>query len=233
MQLALPVRLQDESSFDSFHAHAGVAAALAQLRAGLAEPPFGIFLHGPGQSGRSHLLQASCHAATAAGWSALYLPLAELRAEPPAELLEGLGDGGLVCLDDLDAIAGDASWERALFGLYNRVLASGASLLVSAARPPGALAIALPDLRSRLHALLVIALVPPDDEARLQALVVQARARGITLEPEVARYILARAPRAMRELLGVLERLDRGSLTAGRRLSIPFVREVLGWQGES
>jgi len=233
MQLALPVRLQDEASFASFHPHAGAAAALAQLHAGLAQPPFGIFLHGPSQCGRTHLLQACCHRAGAAAVPAVYLPLADLGGYPAEELLEGLGERGLVCLDDLDAIAGDAEWERALFGLYNRVLGAGASLLVAATLPPAALACGLPDLRSRLQSMLVLALAPPDDAARAEILATQARARGMALEPDVARYILVRAPRGLSDLLGVLERLDQVSLAAGRRLSIPFVREALGWKGES
>ena len=56
------------------------------------------------------------------------------------------------------------------------------------------------------------------------------RLDSLVLEPEVGRYILARAPRAMPALLALLDRLDAGSLAAGRRLSIPFVRECLGWQ---
>lgn len=229
MQLTLPVRLQDEASFASFHVHAGVAAAVAQLREGLAHPPFGIFLHGPSASGRTHLLQACCHAAVPVE-PVVYLPLAGLRAQPAEDVLDGLGERGLVCLDDLDAIAGDPAWERALFALYNRVQGAGASLLVAAASPPGALGIVLADLRSRLQAMLVLALAPPpDDEARLAILSAQCRARGMSLEPEVARFILARAPRGVRELVALAERLDRASLAAGRRLSVPFVREVLGW----
>lgn len=230
MQLPLPVRLRAEASFESFHVHPGVAAAVAGLQAGLAAPPFGILLHGPRQCGLSHLLQACCHRLEAAGDTVVYLPLAALAQQPPGELLEGLEHSRLVCLDDLDAVAGQADWERALFGLYNRLQAGRGSLLVASRLPPAALAIALPDLRSRLQALLVIAVAPPDDAARMGALQLLARTRGLALEPEVARYILARAPRGMEALVGVLDALDQRSLAAGRRLSIPFVREVMGWQ---
>jgi len=70
----------------------------------------------------------------------------------------------------------------------------------------------------------------PDDEALLAALVLRAHRRGMTLEEDVARYILSRAPRGMTELMAVLDLLDARSLQAGRRLSIPFVREALAWQ---
>lgn len=230
MQIALPVRLHDEASFGNFLPHPGVAPSLAQLRAGLEAPPFGAWLHGPAGCGRTHLLQACCHAAEARGQAFVYLPLAELAGAPPAELLAGLESCALLCLDDIDAVADRPDWEEALFHLYNRVQEQRAVLLMAARLPPASLPVALPDLRSRLQALLVLPLAAPDDDALLAALVLRAHGRGLVLEPEVGRYILARAPRAMPALLALLDRLDAGSLAAGRRLSIPFVRECLGWQ---
>ena len=142
----------------------------------------------------------------------------------------GLESCALVCLDDIDAIQGDKQWEEALFHLYNALQAAGVSLLVSARLPPAMLPVVLPDLRSRLQSLLVLPLALPDDEALLAALMLRARSRGMTLEAEVGRYILSRATRSMADLVAVLDVLDARSLSAGRRLSIPFVREALGWQ---
>ena len=230
MQIPLPVRLHDEASFASFLAHAGVAASVSELQRGVAEPPLAAFLHGPAGSGRTHLLQACAQAAESAGRSFVYLPLAELRDAPPGEVLAGLDACALLCLDDIDAVLGTRGWEEALFHLYNGVLERHGSLLVAARLPPALLAVSLPDLQSRLQALLVLPLALPDDEAMLAALVLRARGRGITLDNEVARYILTRAPRSMDALVAVLDQLDTRSLEAGRRLSIPFVREALGWQ---
>ncbi len=230
MQIALPVSLPDDASFDAFFPHAGVEASVSALQRGLAAPPLRAFLHGPAGSGRTHLLQACCLEAEARAAPFVYLPLAELLAAPPEELLAGLEQCALVCLDDLDAISGEQAWEEAIFHLYNRLLESGASLLVAARLPPASLAVRLPDLRSRLQALLVLPLALPDDESLPGALVLRAHRRGMTLDQEVARYILSRAPRGMTELIALLDVLDARSLAAGRRLSIPFVREALDWQ---
>jgi DnaA family protein len=231
MQLPLPVRLADEASFANFFPHPPVAAAVAQLRAALAGAGAGVLLHGPAGSGRSHLLQACCHEAEARGEAIVYLPLAELLELPPAELLAGLEEARLVCLDDLDVVAGRAAWDEALFHLLNRLVPARAQVLIAARLPPAALPPMLPDLRSRLQALLVLALAAADERAMLEVLRLRARNRGLAMSPEVARYILQRAPRDMAALIEVLERLDLRSLEAGRRLSIPFVREVMEWQG--
>lgn len=227
MQLPLPVRLPDDASFANFHAHARAALALGALREALARPGSRVFLHGAPGSGRTHLLQACCHALEARGEAFVYLPLAALAAYPPAEVLAGLETSALVCLDDLDAVAGAPGWEEQLFHLCNRL--AGTRLLVAARQPPAALGIALADLRSRLQAMLVLAVGEPADEDKRAALMLRASNRGLVLEPEVARYILSRAPRGMGELIGVLERLDQRSLAAGRRLSVPFVRDAMQW----
>lgn len=230
MQIPLPVRLLDENSFANFLPHPGARLAVAHLREGLAHRPLRVFLHGAPGAGRSHLLQACCHALEAESAAFVYLPLGELRELPPADLLAGLEERALLCLDDLDAVAGRGPWEEALFHLFNRVQAREGSLLVAARQPPSMLGIALPDLRSRLQSLSVFALAAPDDAALAELLTLRARGRGLQMEPEVARYILQRASRSPPDLIALLERLDAQSLAAARRLSIPFVREVLGWQ---
>ena len=102
-------------------------------------------------------------------------------------------------------------------------------LLLAAALPPRQAGFALADLRSRLQGGAIGALAEPDDEGKIAALVLRAHNRGITLEPGVARFVWQRSPRGMAALIAVLDRLDTASLGAGRRLSIPFVKSVMGW----
>lgn len=226
-QLTLPVQLRDEATMDNFLPGAGnepALAALGDLLAGQGEPA--ILLHGGAGSGKSHLLQACCHEA---GAGALYLPLAELSAFPPSEVLEGIDHIGLLCIDDLQAVLGRTDWEAGLFSLYNRARGSGQTLLMAADAPPRQLRVQLPDLRSRLSWALVFQLAAADDEHRAAILQFRARRRGLELPPDVASYIISRAPRGMDALLAKLDALDRASLAQQRHLSIPFVRQTLGF----
>ena len=226
-QLPLEVNLRDDATLDNFLALPRVEPLLSALRAQL--EPGGeaiIYLYGPPGSGKTHLTQASCHLSDA---GTLYLPLKELGQYPAAEVLQGVEQLDRVCIDDLHAVLGDAQWERALFNLYNSARELGCRLVVAADAAPRALAVGLDDLRSRLSWGIVYQLAQGDDSEKASILQFRAARRGLSLSTEVASYIVSRAPRPMEQLLDVLDVLDSASLSEQRALSIPFVKQTLGW----
>ena len=224
-QLPLALRWPRRRRFEHFHVGAN-AAALDSVRRLAVEPgaPW-IYLHGAGGSGRTHLLLATCQAATAAGRRAQYLPLATMSDH--AAVLRGVAGSELLALDDLGAIAGNHDAEHALFDLYNRTRADGSALLFAADTAPAQLGIELPDLRSRLGACTQFALKPLDDDERRDVLRSSASERGIELDDSVLDWLFARYARDLGALLDLLDQLDQASLAAQRRITIPFLRDVL------
>ena len=231
IQLPLGVRLRDDATFANYYPGANAAALgyverLCEAEAGWAESL--IYLWGGDGVGRSHLLQAACLRFEQRGEQAVYLPLAEVAEYGPG-LLDGLDQAELLCLDDLDAVAGRGDWEEALFHLFNRLRDAGRRLLLAAATSPRELPVQLPDLQSRLSLALVFQLQALSDEDKLRALQLRASRRGLHLTDEVGRFILTRGERSMSALFELLERLDQASLQARRKLTIPFLKETLGW----
>ena len=226
-QLPLAMRLRDDATFDNVYPWPALRPALAALMA-IFEPDAErlLYLHGPSGAGKSHLLQGACHEA---GAEALYLPLAELAAYPAADVLADSSARRLLCIDDVQAVAGRTDWERALFHSYNLAQQAGTTMLFAATLPPRDLGVGLPDLESRLAGAVVFQLPEPDDGEKARILGFRAARRGLSLSDETARYIVTRAPRDLDGLLGILERLDEASLEQQRALSIPFVKQVLGW----
>lgn len=223
-QLPLGLRLGDHARLRNFF-----AGPNAELLAGLRALPEGrgerlLYLSGAPGTGKSHLLQAVCAAARERGRTAWYLPLDPGLA--PA-LLEGLERQELVCLDDLQRVAGHAAWEEALFHLYNRVRERGGALVVAGQGRPEELGLGLPDLVSRLCWGLLYRLQELNDAERLAALQLRAAHRGLDLPDDSGDYLLRRCPRDLPALCELLDRLDTASLAAQRRLTIPFVRSVL------
>ena len=225
-QLPLSIRFRDGTSFAEYVPGRN-AEPVQCLQGAPASPGQSVYLWGAAGTGKTHLLQAACRLAAGRGEAAVYVPLRRRDELAPA-MLEGLEALALVCVDDVDAVAGDAAWEAALFHLYNRVRDGGGRVVLAGAAAPRALGLGLPDLATRLAWGLVFQLQPLADEEKAEALRLRARARGMDMPEAVARYLLQRHARDMDALFALLERLDRASLAAQRRLTLPFVREVAG-----
>lgn len=217
-QLPLQVRLNDTTTFENFFV--GKNVQLVNVLQTASEPTLLFWSAEP--AGKTHLLQAVCHAAE----SGFYLPLCDWRSLEPA-ILEGLEQFAFVCLDDLHAIAGRAEWEIQLFHLFNRIRDSGGHLYISARAAPSHLGITLADLVSRLGWGSVYHLQPLDDAQKVQALQMRATKRGLVMSDEVASYLLNHYPRDMHNLFAILDRLDEASLQAQRRLTVPFIKQHL------
>jgi len=147
-QIPLPVQLRPEADFSAFVVGPNdeAVAAVAAWAAGTGD--HFIYLFGTTGSGKTHLLHAACWQAVQGDRSAIYLPLKHGKLAPSA--LDNLELWNLVALDDIQTIAGNATWEEGLFDLYNRLRESGQHLLVSGHVPVSELPLTLPDLRSRL-----------------------------------------------------------------------------------
>lgn len=225
-QLSLSVRLDDSATFDNFYiAPTESGAANAYAIGILKSCKQGDFIYLLGnRAGCSHLLQACCH------WfseKSVYLPLKQFVDENPADVLAGLEQMPMVILDGLNDVVGHAGWAEQLFHLYNRVQENNGCLVVSAKAPPKALETPLADLQSRLSAMQVHRVESLEDAEKSSALIQRAANRGMNMPESVAQYLLTHYSRDMGDLIQRLEQLDKASLEAKRKLSIPLVKEVL------
>jgi len=226
-QLRLNLKLDDHAVFESF-LPTGNEAAVAALGALATDPEaHGVWIWGASASGKSHLLQGACELA---GDTAMYLPLGDLVSAGPG-LLEGLEERALLCVDDIDRIAGEPAWEKALFSLYNALDERRHRLAVASRQPPRQCGFTLPDLSSRLRRLAVFRLESLRGEDCAAALRLRARHRGIELPDDTLRFLLHRARRDMRSLYELLDRLAGAALDERRRLTVPFVRRLLDEPG--
>ena len=185
-----------------------------------------IYVWGGRGVGKSHLLQALCNAAAQSQRQCAYIPLTQHDDFTP-ELLSSLEELSLVCLDDIDEVAGKTQWEMALFDLFNRLTDANTPLVMSSCRSPKGSLIELPDLKSRLSWGLCYHLQPLDDAMKIVALKHRAHERGFELTDQVVEFLIKRVERDTHNLFHWLDRLDRHSLIAQRRLTVDFVKEIL------
>lgn len=225
-QLTLGLSLRDDATFANYYPsnNENIIQFLQAFVVGQNEQF--IFLWGQPGVGRTHLLQACCHEAASQHRSSIYLPMKEHDTLQP-EVLDGLEAMDLICIDDIEAVLKNRVWEEALFHCYNRARELGTRLLVVGDCVPTRLPCQMPDLRSRLAWGLMLQVDGLNDADKLSALQMRSRHRGIELSSEVGQFLMRHYPRDMTALFAALETLDRASLQAKRRLTIPFVKSVL------
>ncbi len=228
-QLPLALRFPPDQRFAAFVGQAELRALVEAVARG--DRDDWLYLAAAAGCGKTHLLLAACAEAQAQGVSAAYLPLTTLAGRL-SDALVGAEQAGLLCLDDLDAIAGRREDEEALFHCHNRARARGCRVLYAATRMPSALPLGLPDLRSRLEQCTRLALQSLDEGERRQAMQQRAQRRGLELDETVLDYLFRRVGRDLGTLSALLDRIDRESLAAQRRVTVPFLRQFLPQPGD-
>lgn len=229
-QLPLSLSSPEHATFENFCAAASPSVVSLLQSLTRTEGPELLYLWGGEGVGKSHLLHASCNWLQQQGMQPLFLPLGTLSSYPAASamsLLQGLERYAVVVLDDLERVVGSAPWEEMLFHLLNHARDHGQRVVVAAAAPLVELKLGLPDLRSRLGEAVVEQVEALSGEEKWVVLQQRAASRGMALSDEVVAFLMKRTPRDFYTLFQLLEQLDRQTLARQRKITIPFVKELL------
>ncbi len=214
-QLAFALPHGESLTRDNFLEGPANAAAVALIDGWPEWPNRVMFLVGPEGCGTSHLAAIWAEQAGARASAA--------RALNAATVPGALATGALV-VEDLTP--GDFD-ERALFHLMNLAREDGAFVLFTARVPPASFEIELKDLRSRLRAIPVVSLSPPDDQL-FRALIVKFCAdRQLTVDESVVSYLATRLERSYAAARAAIELLDTEALRQGRPITRALAAELL------
>lgn len=225
-QLPLQFEFNANQSFNSFFpgCNQEVSNHLKQCASGQGEQQ--ILIWGDTGVGKSHLLQACCQLAHQHNLTTFYFSFDPKNLADPG-ILNGIDELDLVCLDNIEAIAGNPDWELAVFNFFNRHRDNDHFLIMSASSQAKYIPIQLPDLKTRLNWGLTLKLKTFEQDELLQALTYKAKQLGFELSPQVGRFLLKHYADQQASLWALLEKLDHATLAAKRKLTIPFVKKVL------
>jgi chromosomal replication initiation ATPase DnaA len=214
-QLPLALGFSERFGREDFLAGPSNAAALALVERWPDWPAPVVALVGPEGSGKSHL--AAIWAKTAGARSIAS------HAVASASVPTALATGALVIEDLRDGACDDA----ALFHLLNLAREQGDFVLITARTAPGGWTIRLRDLASRLRALPIVALAPPDD-ALLRAVLVKLFAdRQLGVDEGLIGYLATRIERSFAAARAVVAELDREAMRQRREVNKAFAAELL------
>lgn len=188
-----------------------------------------IFIWGASNSGKTHLLQAICHLASQHQKRSIYIPLSKLPLHDP-EIIQGFESMDIVCIDDIHLLAKHESWEQALFNFINQARAQNAEIVISSQQNPAQNIFNLADLNSRAVWGPVYKLYELLDYELEPALLQHAKSRGIKLSEEVRKYLFIHCRRDIATLVKILDALDHASLQEQRKITVPFLKQILATQ---
>ncbi len=225
-QLTLDLQLKDSFTFDNLVPGQN-QLLIDMLKSPATESEQQLYIWGPHNSGKTHLLQALCQRLSEQKVNIAYLPMLQMVGYS-ADVFQGLENIDVVCIDNLEVLEDKADWQEAMFDLINRMRENHRRLILTARQPPRELKLRLRDLVSRLQWGPVFRMHEMDDEEKCQALKLRAAARGFELEEKVGNFLLKHYNRDIADLFEMLETLDKAQLQQQRRITIPFVKSVLG-----
>ena len=221
-QLLLPVSVSEHMVFESFYPGPNLEIYQA-LQANVQKS---LWISGVQSSGKTHLLQATFQRCIRLSKSSLYIPMREFDQFSP-EILDDLEQLHLICIDDIEFIIGNQTWERKLLDLYERIQTTDTHLVVASHDSPKGINFFLPDLASRFSMSLIHQLEMLSETEILSAIQMHAEVRGFNLPKESVNYLLKRVERNVGSLIDIIEILDYESLSKQRKLTIPFIKNIL------
>jgi len=178
-------------------------------------------------AGLSHVLQAIAQQAEQQQKLVFYLSFKQDSQLAP-DLLRELPAFDVLCLDDVDDVLGQPDWDLALLHCFNEMRAQHKQLVMGSHQALTDLQQrVLPDLWSRLSWGMRMHWHRPEHWSAVIEHV--ALARGLLLDAGTCQYIATRAPRDWPKIMEILQELDQAALVAKRRVTVPFIRQVLGW----
>ena len=185
-----------------------------------------IIIQASSNSGKSHLLQSLCNFYNEIGKTAFYLPIKTALDYDPS-VLDSINKIDLVCIDDIDFVAKNEEWERAIFNLINQCQQSNSRIIFSVADSIDIAGFNLSDLLSRLKKLLKYNVANLDDEGIEAALNLIIEHNSINIGDKEVNYILNHAKRDIAYLKQIIFKLDEYSLSTKKKITIPLIKEII------
>jgi len=225
-QLILDIQLHDQMNFANFFIGNNIQLINILKNLSIVGGPFSIFIYAQTGLGKSHLLNAVCQLFSDKYIPVAYLPLEDVK-QFELNILDNIENLDLLCIDDIHLIAGNHAWEKAIFHCFNNILHNNKKIVITSNIPPQYIPFKILDLKSRMLGGLIYPIFELNDDEKISSLKLKAKIRGINLNTRVAKFLLNHYDRSQNKLFDFLEKIDRETLEAKRKITVPFLKVIL------
>jgi DnaA family protein len=226
VQIALPLTFDKQFSFDNFLSERAEFFTSSLKSAVNFDGESLIGIWGSHDSGKTHLINATAHYARQQSTRFQFYDGFQLMECDPAQF-DDFANSEILLVDNLDAICGHQQWEQKFYQLINACKQGEMTLLFTVSVNPQFLECTLPDFQSRLNWGLLLQLPVVVDADIGKVLKFRAELLGIELSREVITYLLTHYSRHLSAQMSILRLLDKMSLSAKKRVTVPFIKQTL------
>lgn len=225
-QEALHFVKNDNITLDSFYEGSNTVL-ITSLKKAIATLDHEVFfIHGAKGCGKSHLLAGLFNTIEDRAQRAFFMDL-KIAIQISPEVFN-VNPYPITILDNIDAIAGDKSFELNFFDLYNTWLEGNyGPLIIASSVSYDVIPFLRQDINTRLSHGLSFLMQRLNDDDCAKALELKAKQRGFNLSNKVSSYLVRHCNAYMPSLVEILDKLDIASLQEKREITIPFIKEVL------
>ena len=150
-----------------------------------------------------------------------------VKKKGTAQLRAKMRNVDVLIVDDIQFLSKTVATQEEFFHTFNHLHTNGKQIILSSDRPPKDIPTIEERLRSRFEWGLTVDIQRPDFETRVAILRKKADEEDIRTPEEVMEYIAERVESNIRELEGMLVRVNAQSKLMNRPVSLEMARETL------
>ena len=186
-----------------------------------------LFIFGPKNLGKTHLLLSIGNHAAENGAKAIYIQGKDFAKKAGESNQNEIIDADYFLLDDIEALTPSILAQEKLYNIYNTIIEKGGKVAFTSCSSPEKIKSAETYLTSRLQWGMLAEIKPIDDNTTAKIIHKLAQDINLTLPENIIHFLLSRIPRDFISLQHAVSVLNQESYTQKKKVSLSLVKKAL------
>ena len=194
-----------------------------------------LFLYGGTGLGKTHLLQALGNFAIENGKSVIYVTIEQfmndftfsIKNKNMEHFRAKYRKCDVLLIDDIQFLSGKEQTQEEFFHTFNELHNEKKQIIMTSDRQPSQIGGLVDRLKSRFEWGLTADIQPPGLETKIAIIEKKTELNGITLDRDVINYIAANLDNSIREIEGVLIRINASASLLNQEINLELAQSLL------